>query len=269
MSGHGIGGRICRPWPWCRPVRIVWMNCCSVKSRSTPVSGSGVRLAVKLTPQGPDQAVSVGVTAAAPRLGERRRRRDGDVLRVARQRALHVRRRAVRSHDQRRVAVVAEADRDEILAALHLRALAPLRTARRREAAERRRAGSNGQGLHGHGSFLGCAGLLRICVRFERSSGEQRDRFLVDERGAERRHLQGRIARGDALQQPAALRMARLDAQHGVGRLPGRRLLHRAAPTCVATAWLERRAERLAQEKPDIAAAGLRSLWQCPQLPCR
>ena len=41
------------------------MNCCSVKSRSTPVSGSGVRLAVKLTPQGPDHAVSVG-NAATP-----------------------------------------------------------------------------------------------------------------------------------------------------------------------------------------------------------
>ena len=36
------------------------MNCCSVKSRSRPVSGSGVRLAEKLTPHGPDQAVNVG-----------------------------------------------------------------------------------------------------------------------------------------------------------------------------------------------------------------
>src|SRR5688572_16277062 len=42
---------------------MVWMNCCSVKSRSTPVSGSDVRLAEKLTPHGPDQPVEVGFMA--------------------------------------------------------------------------------------------------------------------------------------------------------------------------------------------------------------
>src|SRR5918997_4893164 len=40
------------------------MNCCSVKSRRTPVSGSGVRLAEKLTPQGPETAVMVDAVAA-------------------------------------------------------------------------------------------------------------------------------------------------------------------------------------------------------------
>src|SRR5687768_6442056 len=54
----GIGGRISRPRPMCRPLRIV-----SLKLRAlhlpSPVSGSGVRFAVKLTPHGPDHAVLV------------------------------------------------------------------------------------------------------------------------------------------------------------------------------------------------------------------
>ena len=41
-----------------RPVRIVSLKFFSVHLPS-PVSGSGVRLAVKLTPQGPDHAVLV------------------------------------------------------------------------------------------------------------------------------------------------------------------------------------------------------------------
>ena len=55
---NGIGGSIGRPLPWCLPVRIVAMNCSSVQS-PRPVSLSGVRLAVKLTPQGPAHAVLV------------------------------------------------------------------------------------------------------------------------------------------------------------------------------------------------------------------
>src|SRR6185503_10701867 len=55
---YGIGGSSGRPFPWCRPVFIVAMNMSSVQS-PRPVSLSGVRLAVKLTPHGPDQAVMV------------------------------------------------------------------------------------------------------------------------------------------------------------------------------------------------------------------
>ena len=40
-------------------MRSAWMNCSSLISRQMPVSGSGVRLGVKLTPQGPVQAVLV------------------------------------------------------------------------------------------------------------------------------------------------------------------------------------------------------------------
>src|SRR5688572_27665635 len=55
---YGIGGSSGRPFPWCRPVFIVAMNISSVQS-PRPVSLSGVRLAVKLTPHGPDHAVMV------------------------------------------------------------------------------------------------------------------------------------------------------------------------------------------------------------------
>ncbi len=47
-----------------RPVRIVFMKSCTVHWPS-PVSASGVRLAVKLTPQGPDQAVLVPATTTS------------------------------------------------------------------------------------------------------------------------------------------------------------------------------------------------------------
>src|SRR5688572_5157554 len=56
--GIGIGGRISRPRPMWRPVRIVSLKFFSVHF-PRPVSGSGVRLAVKLTPHGPDHAVLV------------------------------------------------------------------------------------------------------------------------------------------------------------------------------------------------------------------
>src|SRR5882672_8779546 len=60
--GIGMGGRISRPRPRWRPVRMV-----SLKFRTVhlprPVSRSGVRLAVKLTPQGPDHAVFVAANA--------------------------------------------------------------------------------------------------------------------------------------------------------------------------------------------------------------
>src|SRR5262245_5759243 len=55
---YGIGGRIARPLPWWRPVRIVAMNMSSVHE-PRPVSLSGVRFAVKLTPHGPAHAVFV------------------------------------------------------------------------------------------------------------------------------------------------------------------------------------------------------------------
>jgi len=54
----GIGGSTGRPFPRCLPVRIVAMNV-SALQRPRPVSGSGVRFAVKLTPQGPAKAVLV------------------------------------------------------------------------------------------------------------------------------------------------------------------------------------------------------------------
>ena len=53
-----------------------------------------------------------------PRRGSRRR--DNHVLRMAGQRARHVRLRTVRCHDERRVTVVAEPGSHEILAAFHL-----------------------------------------------------------------------------------------------------------------------------------------------------
>ena len=65
MIGYGIGGRIGRPLPWCRPVRIVLMNISSVQS-PRPVSLSGVRFAVKLTPHGPANAVLVAAADPAP-----------------------------------------------------------------------------------------------------------------------------------------------------------------------------------------------------------
>ena len=54
--------------PWCLPVRIVAMNISSVQS-PRPVSLSGVRFAVKLTPHGPANAVLVAAptTSTAPR----------------------------------------------------------------------------------------------------------------------------------------------------------------------------------------------------------
>ena len=42
---------------------------------------------------------------------------------------------------------------------------------------------------------------------------DQGNGVLVDQFGPERRHLQGRVAGGHALQQRAALRMARFDSQ--------------------------------------------------------
>src|SRR5512135_3496601 len=57
-AGQGMGGRRSRPFPMRLPVRIVAMKFCSVQSPS-PVSLSGVRFLVKLTPHGPDHAVIV------------------------------------------------------------------------------------------------------------------------------------------------------------------------------------------------------------------
>src|SRR6218665_958284 len=53
-----MGGSSGRPRPRWRPVRMVCTKSCALQ-RPRPVSGSGVRLAVKLTPQGPAQAVFV------------------------------------------------------------------------------------------------------------------------------------------------------------------------------------------------------------------
>src|SRR5215467_6138889 len=58
-----MGGRMGRPRPMWRPVRIASMKFRSVHW-PVPVSLSGVRLAVKLVPQGPDQAVIVAPTEA-------------------------------------------------------------------------------------------------------------------------------------------------------------------------------------------------------------
>ena len=58
IIGHGIGGSSGRPLPSCRPVLNVAMNVSAVH-RPRPVSMSGVRLAVKLTPHGPANAVFV------------------------------------------------------------------------------------------------------------------------------------------------------------------------------------------------------------------
>ena len=58
---YGIGGRIGRPLPSCRPVRSAMMNISSVQF-PRPVSLSGVRLAVKLMPHGPANAVLVWST---------------------------------------------------------------------------------------------------------------------------------------------------------------------------------------------------------------
>src|SRR5262245_13271600 len=57
--GIGIGGRTLRPLPRWRPVRIVCVKVACVHL-PRPVSGSGVRFAVKLTPHGPECAVFVG-----------------------------------------------------------------------------------------------------------------------------------------------------------------------------------------------------------------
>src|SRR6266568_830592 len=57
-DGQGMGGRIGRPLPMCLPVRRASMKVCCDQLPS-PVSESGVRLAVKLTPQGPLNEVKV------------------------------------------------------------------------------------------------------------------------------------------------------------------------------------------------------------------
>src|SRR5262245_65936086 len=62
--GIGIGGRIARPRPMWRPVRIVSLKLRNVH-RPRPVSESGVRFAVKLTPHGPDHAVVVAVVVTS------------------------------------------------------------------------------------------------------------------------------------------------------------------------------------------------------------
>src|SRR3954469_14217831 len=56
-----MGGSTGRPTPRWRPLRIVSANCFAVQ-RPRPVSPSDVRLAVKLTPQGPAHAVFVAET---------------------------------------------------------------------------------------------------------------------------------------------------------------------------------------------------------------
>src|SRR6185436_1130661 len=53
-----MGGSRGRPRPWWRPLRMVSMKLRAVQPPK-PVSLSGVRLAVKDVPQGPDQAVMV------------------------------------------------------------------------------------------------------------------------------------------------------------------------------------------------------------------
>src|SRR5512135_545167 len=58
----GMGGRSPRPLPSTRPVRMVLMKSLPDQVPS-PSSLSDVRLAVKLTPQGPDQAVMVAEKA--------------------------------------------------------------------------------------------------------------------------------------------------------------------------------------------------------------
>ena len=58
IIGHGIGGSSGRPLPSCRPVLNVAMNVSAVHL-PRPVSSSGVRLAVKLVPHGPANAVLV------------------------------------------------------------------------------------------------------------------------------------------------------------------------------------------------------------------
>src|SRR5688572_29215382 len=54
----GMGGRTSRPRPRCRPVRMVSRKPFGVHL-PRPVSRSGVRFAVKLTPHGPANAVLV------------------------------------------------------------------------------------------------------------------------------------------------------------------------------------------------------------------
>src|SRR5262245_54102847 len=59
---QGIGGRIGRPLPRCLPLRMALMNVSSVQP-PMPVALSGVRLLVKATPAGVDQAVLVSLIA--------------------------------------------------------------------------------------------------------------------------------------------------------------------------------------------------------------
>src|SRR5512140_547591 len=80
MAGYGIGGRIFRPRPKRRPDRIVSTNVCAVHV-PRPVSRSGVRFAVKLTPQGPAQAVMVA--AATTSQGPSGRAGAGGITRAA------------------------------------------------------------------------------------------------------------------------------------------------------------------------------------------
>src|SRR5215203_3318346 len=100
-------------------------------------------------------------------------------------------------------------------------------------------------------------GFLADRFRLRDPSVDERDRFLIGERGAERRHLQGRIARRDALHDAAALRVAGLDAQHRFGRLARRRLPH-GLTDGACDRRRNARAGGLAQEKSDVLQRPLR-----------
>src|SRR5215203_930433 len=100
-------------------------------------------------------------------------------------------------------------------------------------------------------------GFLAERFRLRDPTLDERDGFLVGERGAERRHLQSWVARRDALHDRAAFRAAGLDAQHRVGRLARSRLPHGLADGA-RDGRRNARAGGLAQVKPDVLQRPLR-----------
>src|SRR5215213_8855474 len=232
------------------------MNCCSVKSRSTPVSGSGVRFAVKLTPQGPDQAVSVGEAAAVHGCASFA----GASMRMSCGWPESARFMSGAGRSGPMTSGVWQSWQRPMVTRYSPRftcaALASL-WARAAPGSSRAAASRINRARLMSWLLLWSVGSRAKRAHLGDPSVDERDRFLIGERGAERRHLQGRIARRDALHDAAALRVAGLDAQHRFGRLARRRLPH-GLTDGACDRRRNARAGGLAQEKSDVLQRPLR-----------
>ena len=225
-----MGGRIGRPRPMCRPVRIV-----AAKSRNVhlprPVSEIGGQVRGEAhAPRSRPGGVGRCDTDYPRSLRKLRWCRQLHLFRVPGQHATHVWLGAVRPHLPRRMAVVASRHGDEVLAARNDVGGRGSHAARRHRIeratsmprvramwAWQCAAASNERRIVVDSArFIGSAPSLGGCGSNARSgSSESR----VDELRAKRRHLHQRIARAHACDQHARLRPAGVD-QRCAGRHP-------------------------------------------------